>query len=316
MEGFRAALPPLLPRLLRRLAGSETLKGFAEIVRELLPEDAATILAARTEEEQVGLLANRYSGRYHPIHEYFLDGFMMGDDEPMDTLVQYRIPLHLEGITGYELHDLHGDWEPANLLMACLAAPTDSYGGPDEGIRVTWLESLAGKVDPALLARLGGGWPLHRLEALLHDTDLQGAVMAAEWVNAETGSHFLDANDEDGWENPSWTLANAILGAQHWRAAEYVQSQISRTADWLREDLNGHLGQLLDYIEQRDREVPADSIPPTPRFLLKIFGEDVNEPTEEPATPAPNTPLIEVFRDGRLDQEMLHDGEVAHDQQP
>ena len=41
VEGLRAALPPLLPRLLRRLAGSETLRGFAEIVRELLPEDAA-----------------------------------------------------------------------------------------------------------------------------------------------------------------------------------------------------------------------------------------------------------------------------------
>ena len=316
MEGFRAALPPLLPRLLRRLAGSETLSSFGEIVRELLPEDAATILAARSEEEQVGLFANRYSDRYHPIHEYFLDGFMMDDDDPMETLVNYGIPLRLEGITGYELHDLHGDWEPVNLLMACLAAPTDNYGGPDEGIRVTWLESLAGKVDPALLARLGEGWPLPRLQALLHDTEHQGAVMAAEWVNAETGSHFLDANDEDGWENPSWTRANAIMGAQHWRAAEYIQAQISRTADWLREDLNGHLAQLLDFIERRDREVPADMVPPTPRFLVEIFGEDANESAGEPATPAPNTPLIGVFRDGRLDQDTLDDEEVADDQQP
>ncbi len=198
VEGFRASLPPLLPRLLGRLAGSETLSCFAGIVRELLPEDAATILAARTEEEQIGLFTNRYSDRYHPIHEYFLDGFMMDGDEPMETLVNYGIPLRLVGITGYELHDLHGNWEPVNLLMACLAAPTDIYGGPDEGIRVTWLESLAGKVDPALLARLGEGWPLPRLQALLHDTEHQGAVMAAEWVNAETGSHFLDANEEDG----------------------------------------------------------------------------------------------------------------------
>ena len=198
VEWFRAALPPLLPRLLRRLAGSETLSSFGEIVRELLPEDAATILAARSEEEQVGLFANRYSDRYHPIHEYFLDGFMMDDDEPMETLVNYGVPLRLEGITGYEMHDLHGDWEPVNLLMACLAAPNDNYGGPDGGIRVTWLESLASKVDPALLARLGEGWPLPRLQALLHDTEHQGAVMAAEWVNAETGSHFFVSSASNG----------------------------------------------------------------------------------------------------------------------
>ena len=140
--------------------------------------------------------------------------------------------------------------------------------------------------------------------------------MTAEWVNAETGSHFLDANDQDGWENPSWTRANAIMGAQHWRAAEYIQAQISRTADWLREDLNGHLAQLLDFIERRDREVPADMVPPTPRFLVEIFGEDANESAGEPATPAPNTPLIGVFRDGRLDQDTLDDEEVADDQQP
>lgn len=280
--------PPALGVLIRRLEGSESSRQFEGIVRTLLPNQADAILARPELMEQLTAFFEAFNREYFPLYEDMLDFHTEtaeSEADVLDSICRYGMPIPKEGIEGSYLHELHDDWKPAPLLMACLGDISSRFYGDDhEGVRVTWLESLGNHVGRELLQRIPeGGWPLKRLQVLLHDTEYEGAIFTVEWATGNTGCQFLDTNREDGWENPPWTVNNAYQGKLEWRAYQAISDEMTRMERWLEQDLNRHFGELLTFIERRDAEVPQDQEHAGCFRLREIFGEQERPPTSETA---------------------------------
>lgn len=276
LDRLHSPRPPALAALMRRLEGSDSSRNFVEIVRTLLPSQADHILGLPRVKEQITAFDLVFKREYFPLFDDWLEFELEdadSDEDALDRLCNFGMPIPMLGIDSEELHYMAADWDKPQLLMACLGDISSRfYGDNDEGVRVTWLESLGNHVERELLQRIPeGGWPLKRLQVLLHDTEYEGAIFMVEWILGDTGCQFFDLSREDGWENPSWSLINAYQGKLEHLAYEAISGEIDRMQSWLEEDLNGHCAQLLDFIEQRDREIPQEREYRGCRRLLEIF---------------------------------------------
>jgi hypothetical protein len=90
----------------------------------------------------------------------------------------------------------------------------------------------------------------------LDDTRFEGVAVMADFLWHDTGSIFLDADDES-MPTTVWSMENVLALTQDWLLARRLEDQVNELCEWL-EDEEARPGdrfrELLDFIDQRRAE--------------------------------------------------------------
>lgn len=142
---------------------------------------------------------------------------------------------------GYDrFHDL--DLRPGELLLSALCA--SAY---DDTLRLPLLDAAEAHVPGALLARIpvGGLTP-----AVLHDrldgTPYVALAEFADWQWGQTGTVFLDLDDEVEVYDAEWTGENVDELVAQWRRAEGILDRVVGLTRWLEAAPPARFAALLD----------------------------------------------------------------------
>jgi hypothetical protein len=264
----RRVAPPDLEELINTLLAPEDLVTFRALVDEYLPECEAEIQAARGAVARVSAFAKFFEKKYFPLSPMFDED--SGYEEGYAFMTSAIYPF----ATGWSSDDWDDDVtgrDNGHQLLYVLGARCGDDNDADdgmhagweqqlEGMRVTALEACRSHTKAQVLRRIPeGGWTRKRLHQLLDGTEYQGAAEAADWFRNDTGNGFLDTADDDGMD-PSvpWGRDNVSALTIHWVEARAILGRVTPLARWLEADTNKHFGELLDFIEKRDKEVTHD----------------------------------------------------------
>ena len=215
---------------------------FRAIVREVLPEAEAEILAATEqggdrESARVWAFLQRIEAAYFPVY----------DADEYDHVV-CGIPFVRNAWSYERFHDLTNLSVGEMLLFALCAQPYE--GGHDS--RVSLLDAVQAHVPRTLLADVPtGGLTPAELHERLDGTPYAAAADYAEWLWGDTGSVFLDVDDEVVVD-VDWTRENVLELAQEWEAATGVLDRSTELAGWLEADPAPRFEKLLDAALGRD----------------------------------------------------------------
>jgi hypothetical protein len=230
--------PTSVASLLER---QEDLLAFRRIVREIFPEDEAQIWSARAngsdrENARVWEFLHRVEAAFFPTYEC---------DEYQQVVCGISI---VRNAWGYErFHEL--DLRPGELLLVALCA----YPYDDDGIRIPVLESAETHVPRETLRRIPpGGFTPADLRERLAGTPFAAAADFGDWLWGETGTVFLDVDDEVEIVDAEWTREIVQDLAEQWQQAEAILERISALATWLEADPAVHFARLLDTALARD----------------------------------------------------------------
>ena len=236
------------------LYGAHDAAAFRRIVEEVFPDAAGELLAAREanatrEEARVRAFLRRVEAELFPVYEC-----------EEYAQVAAGIPFVREGWSYERFHHLEHDTGDLLLLALC------AHPYADDGDARTALLDLAGtRVPRALLARIPpGGLTPAELHARLDGGPYAALGSYADWLWGETGSAFLDLDDEMVVEDAEWTRENVALLAEQWRRAEAILDGIAALARWLAGE-------------------PAARFA---RLLAAALGDATAQPAEAPAVPS------------------------------
>jgi hypothetical protein len=110
------------------------------------------------------------------------------------------------------------------------------------------LDAAERRVPRALLERIpGGGLPPSELRARLDGTPYAAAAEFAAWLCHDTGSVFLDCDDEEVVQI-EWTRENVHELTEQWRQASALLDRVGALARWLEADPPAHFARLLDAV--------------------------------------------------------------------
>ena len=229
--------PPPPTALIRMLCKFGVEIAFREIVRRLLPEEANAILAPGRnrrdrEAERAYAFCAGIERRYFPIYEW----------EEIEGLV-YRVPFQRMGWSYDDFHEL--DRSPGILLLRVLCAePYES----NVGARVPLLEAVeALGVSREVLERVPpDGISPAQLHKALDLTPHAAAAEFADWTWGQTGSVFLDCDDEMEVVDTDWSDETVQELVGHWRTASALMERVYALECWLERDPTAHLAQLLE----------------------------------------------------------------------
>lgn len=260
---------PVAPLSVAALLGNHhAALAFREIVRALFPDAEAEILAAPAdgtgrEQARVWAFLGRVERDCFPVYEL---------DEYEQVLC--GIPFVRDSWSYERFHDV--DLPPGELLLFTLCAQPYE---PGFDTRVSLLDAASTLVPRDLLAEIpAGGFTPVELHARLNGTPYAAAAGFADWLWGETGSVFLDLDDEVEVHDAEWTAENVALLTGQWQVARTILDRISALGRWLGESPPTNLGRLLDaalgrdphqeYLRQRRLhvcEITAAGIVPIPR---------------------------------------------------
>ncbi|GIW07439.1 MAG: hypothetical protein KatS3mg060_2244 [Dehalococcoidia bacterium] len=214
---------------------------FRQLVRDVFPEAEAEILAATgrdgdRESARVWAFLHKVEAEYFPVYEY---------DEYEQVLC--GIPFVRNAWSYDRFHEL--DLSPGELLLFALCAqPYES--GYDS--RVALLDAAEAHVPRALLAELPeAGLTPAELHERLDGTPYAAAAEYADWLWGDTGSVFLDV-DEQTVADIEWTRENVLELADHWRLARELLDRTGELARWLEADPAARFERLLAAALGRD----------------------------------------------------------------
>lgn len=234
---------PVTPTSVATLLGGHTgAVAFRRIVAEIFPAGAAAILAAHEP------FASREQSRMWAfLHRVEAELFPVYDLEEYDQ-VAWGIPFVREGWSYDRLHDL--DLSPGRLLLFSLCAqPVDT--GMDS--RVALLDAAETYVPrPLLLAIPPSGVEPAALHERLDGTTYAAAAEFADWLWGQTGTAFLDLDDEVEVGDADWTRAIVDELARQWQTATTILDHIDALGSWLQTDPPAHFARLLDAALGRD----------------------------------------------------------------
>lgn len=239
----RPVSPTSVAALLR---GREGYLAFRRIVRDLFPAEEAAILGAGQpgavrENARVWAFMHLVEERFFPVYD--LDEY---------DQVAAGIPFVREGWSYERFHDL--DLPPGQLLLLCLCA--HPYG-PDFANRVPLLEACEAHLPRSLMADIPPeGLSPDQLRERLEETAFFGAADFADWVWGETGTAFLDLDDEAEVWDADWTQENVKELAAQWVRASALLEGVTELARWLEADPPAHFAALLN--AALGREAPCD----------------------------------------------------------
>ncbi len=230
-------LPPAPTRVVRLLMRAEAELAFRELVRRLLPGEAAAILSARrpggdAEAECVWAFCAAVERLFFPVYEC---------DEMEHVLA--CIPFTRFGWSYDHFHDL--DQRPGTLLLRALCA--EPYEGT-VGARVVLLEAVEGLgIARELLLRLpSDGLAPQDLHRALAETPYAAAADFADWTWGQTDLAFLDCDDDTEVYALDWTDDNVQELARQWRSAEALMERVTALANWLEQAPADNFARLLE----------------------------------------------------------------------
>jgi hypothetical protein len=234
---------PLAPTAVAAfLANHEAELTFRRIVRELFPEGGDEILAAghageQRENARVWAFLQRVEAEHFPVYE--LDEY---------DQVACGIPFVRNGWSYDQFHEL--DMRPGELLLFALCAQPFTPGFDS---RIPLLDACEAHVPRTLVSEIpdGGLSPLE-LHERLDGTRFAAAAAYADWLWAETGSAFLDLDEEIEVADADWTRENIEELTAQWQRAEGILEAITDLASWLEAELSIHFSELLDAALGRD----------------------------------------------------------------
>ncbi len=205
---------------------------FRLVVQAIFPHEAADIWQARQagtsrETARVEAFLRRVEERFFPVYEA----------EEYDQ-VAWAIPFVRLGWSYEDFHDLERRLGELLLLALC-EAPTD--------IRVALLDWAEAYVPSPVLARIPSEG-LHRddLHVQFDGTSCSAVAEFADWLWGETGTAFLDMDDEIEVTDAGWTRANVLDLATQWREAQGILDRIESLVTWLEADPAARFAQLVD----------------------------------------------------------------------
>jgi hypothetical protein len=213
---------------------------FRSLVRQVFPDEAAGILAAHQpsgpgvdqETARVWAFCQKVESELFPIYEA----------EEYEQIV-CCIPFVRFGWSYDSFHDL--ERPPGHLLLMVLCAQPYS----DElDARVPLLEAAANLgVGPESLAELRDcGVAPDELHKRLDGTPFQAAADFADWAWGQTGSAFLDLDDETEIGEVAWTPESVHDLAEQWHQTQAILERIDRLAAWLAAEPGPRFAALVD----------------------------------------------------------------------
>lgn len=235
-------LPVLPASVAALLRDREGYLAFRRIVRELFPDEEAEILAAGSagssrENDRVWAFLHRVEATYFPVYE--VDGY---------DQVAYGIPFVRNGWSYDRLHEL--DMRPGELLLFALCAQPFE---PGYDTRVSVLDAVEVHVPRELLFEIPErGFTPDELRERLGGTDYRGAADFADWLWGDTGTPFLDLDDEMEVVDADWTQEIVLELAEQWMKASAILDRIAELASWLEIDPPKHFSRLLGAALGRD----------------------------------------------------------------
>jgi len=215
---------------------------FRRIVREVFPEGGDEILAAwhageHREHARVWAFMQRVEAEYFPVYE--LDEY---------DQVACGIPFVRNGWSWDRFHVL--EMRPGELLLFALC--TQPFA-PGFDSRVPLLDACEAHVPMTILREIPeGGLAPSLLHERLDNSPYAAAAEFADWLWAETGSAFLDLDEEIEVSDADWTHDNVVELATQWQRAEAILDRIDALATWLETDPPAHFSQLLEAALGRD----------------------------------------------------------------
>ena len=232
---------------------------FVGLVREFLPECEQEILRQPGPGLQIAVFADRFESRYFPLSDYF----KMGDVESYGELLR-GIPVVVMGLSSEDYHYIADDWPAGLQLMTYLLGYPYVFFFEEEerGARIALADACARYVPRELLQRVPeGGLEREEVHRLLDGTPHEGLARWADILAADTDNFFLDVCDEELWggEFPPWERQVVEHLTRDWAQAQVIHAKAMDLAEWLEEDPATRFGELLDFIEQRRREVNGEA---------------------------------------------------------
>jgi hypothetical protein len=237
----RAPLAPL--SLVDLLERHDAFIAFRRVVREVFPEAETEILNAAAdgdrESARVWAFLQRVEAEFFPVYEFEEYEQVLGG-----------IPFIRNAWSYDRFHEL--DLAPGELLLFALCAKPYESGADS---RAALLDAAEAHVPRALLAEIpAGGLTPAELHERLDGTPYAAAAEYADWLWGETGSVFLDV-DEEMVVDVEWTRENVLELADQWRLARGILNRIGELARSLEADPPPRFEQLLDAAFGRDAQL-------------------------------------------------------------
>jgi len=232
--------PPSVSGLANILGQCEAYMEFAGIVRQFLPEHQAEILGHPLMEDQAASFATRFEERYFPLCRSLSDGMVEEYEQ-----ITMGIPVEVHGIS-YECYYDMSYLRPGLLLMTAL------IDVPSEG-RIPLMEECR-KHLPVELLETCPQLSIGQLEELLTDTRFEGLIRWARIWDHSTGLYFLDAVDEDGWEQIDWSEDNVAALKADWDQSLEFEEPAYKLAEWIEEEPEAHMREIISFIEGRQKD--------------------------------------------------------------
>jgi len=244
--------PPSLSVLIARLGEEEEYADFILLVREFLPEREVEILSQSTPSAQMAAFANYFESCYFPLNEFIRSG----DAESYIELT-HAIPVIVMGMSWEDYNEISCNSRPGIQLMTYLLETPHE----DANISVALAEACTGHVPAALLQRVPE-WGITIAEAhrLLDDTPHEALANWGGIISQGTGNEFLDTDYEMfGYCTlPEWERVEVDHLTRQWQQAELINHGVTALAVWLEVDPPARFKELLDFIQQRRKEVKVD----------------------------------------------------------
>ena len=239
------ALRPRLP-LPTALAGLVRPDGaylaFCRVLREVFPEAAAGLLATppgpgeSREEARCAAFVRKVEAELFPLYEC----------DSYDQLA-WGVPFARDAWSYDRVHEL--DLPPGALLLFALC---EQPYLADDGSRIALLDAVAALLPSELVREIPPeGVHPEELHRNLDGTPYAAAAGFADWVWGETGTVFLDVDDEAEGE-VAWTREHVAELAAQWRRASALLDGITTLERWLEHDPPGRFARLLDAALGRD----------------------------------------------------------------
>ena len=153
--------------------------------------------------------------------------------------------LHINRDRFHELNLPLGDL----LLFVLCAQPC----APDFYTHVAALDATSVHVPADLLHAIPtGGLTPADLHTRLDGTPYAALADFADWLWGETGSAFLDLDDEVEMSDADWTSEIVQDLAEQWQHAKAILDRIGQLTAWLEDDPPDHFARLLNAALGRD----------------------------------------------------------------
>lgn len=216
-------------------------QAFRDIVRDVVPDAEAEIMGVvpthgDRESARVSAFLHKVEAEYFPVYEL---------EEYEQVLM--GVPYVRNAWAFDQFHEL--DLPPGELLLFALCAQPYEIGDDN---RLALLDAAETHVGRTLLTQLpADGLRPAELHERLDGTSYAPAAEYADWLWGETGSVFLDIDDEME-ADVEWTRENVRELARQWQRARAILDRTGELARWLEQDPATRFARLLDAALGRD----------------------------------------------------------------